>query len=95
MNKKNVWTCLMVLALAVAGCLTAVAAEPAEKAPSPQVAQPADTFMEKAKKLEYFPLIPKVNWEELNWLQKTTASIAIVPGCVLSALANTCIWIVR
>lgn len=95
MNRTNAWGSLLVLALAVAAGLTAVAAEPEEKASPPQAVQTADTFTEKARKLEYFPLIPKVNWEELNWLQKTTASIAIVPGCVLSALANACIWIVR
>jgi len=42
--------------------------------------------------VEYFPLVPKVNWDELNWLQKTTASIAIVPGCILSSLANCYLW---
>lgn len=45
-----------------------------------------------ATALEYFPLVPEVKWGELNWLQKTTASIAIVPGCVLSALANAYVW---
>lgn len=47
----------------------------------------------KAKpEIEYFPLVPEVKWNELNWLQKTTASIAIVPGCLLSACANAYLW---
>ena len=48
---------------------------------------------EKAKKVEYFPLFPKVEWEKLNWLQKTTASIACVPGCLFSSLANGYLWV--
>lgn len=51
------------------------------------------TVETKAKpEIEYFPLVPEVKWNELNWLQKTTASIAIVPGCILSACANAYLW---
>lgn len=46
------------------------------------------------KAVEYFPLVPEVKWDDLNGLQKTTAAIAIVPGCILSACANACLWVV-
>lgn len=46
------------------------------------------------KAVEYFPLVPEVKWDDLNGLQKTTAAIAIVPGCILSACANVCLWVV-
>lgn len=39
------------------------------------------------------PITPKINWDELNWLQKCTAGIAYVPGCVLGVLANGCYWV--
>lgn len=39
------------------------------------------------------PIAPKINWDELNWLQKCTAGIAYVPGCVLGVLANGCYWV--
>lgn len=54
---------------------------------------PAEGSVAEAKpEIEYFPLVPEVKWGELNWLQKTTASIAIVPGCILSACANAYLW---
>ena len=39
------------------------------------------------------PIVPTINWDELNWLQKCTAGIAYVPGCVLGVLANGCYWV--
>lgn len=39
------------------------------------------------------PITPKINWDELNWLQKCTAGIAYVPGCVLGVIANGCYWV--
>ena len=39
------------------------------------------------------PIVPTVKWDELNWLQKCTAGIACVPGCVLGLLANGCYWV--
>ena len=83
MSRKS-WCALLAVAfLAVAGSDGALAAEAAAE---PKAAEAT------AAEVKYFPLVPKVEWSELNWLQKTTASIAIVPGCVLSALANTCLW---
>ena len=39
------------------------------------------------------PIVPTVRWNELNWLQKCTAGVACVPGCVLGLLANGCYWV--
>lgn len=77
MSRKTVYVLFAALALAMSGPRAAFG-EASEAAPS--------------RKLEYFPLVPEVKWGELNWLQKTTASVAIVPGCVLSALANAYVW---
>ena len=83
MSRKS-WRALLAVAfLAVAGIDGALADEAAAE---PKAAEAT------AAEVQYFPLVPKVEWSELNWLQKTTASIAIVPGCVLSALANTYLW---
>ena len=84
MKKTNVVAALVVMG-ALVGCQT-TAEVPAEGAVVETEAKP---------EVKYFPLVPEVKWAELNWLQKTTASIAIVPGCILSACANACLWCVN
>ena len=79
MKTKNILAILAVACLMV-GCQT-TAEIPAE-----------GSVAEAKPEIEYFPLVPEVKWGELNWLQKTTASIAIVPGCILSACANAYLW---
>lgn len=84
---KNVTGVLgLLVVLTAVGCKTT---EPKADDASAKVVQ------EGAKAVEYFPLVPKVKWDELNGLQKTTAAIAIVPGCILSACANACLWAVN
>jgi len=58
---------------------------------APAVAAEPESKLE----LEYAPLVPQIEWEKLNGLQKTTAAIAVVPGCILSALYNTFVWVVK
>ncbi len=70
-----------VVMLAVVGCKTTPPAE--AKAEEPET------------KVEYFPLTPDVKWDELNGLQKTTAAIAIVPGFIVSSLANAYLWMTQ
>ena len=88
MKTKNI---LAILAVAcwMVGCQT-TAENPAEG--SVPVAEGSVPVAEAKPEIEYFPLVPEVKWGELNWLQKTTASIAIVPGCILSACANAYLW---
>jgi len=82
--KKLMGVLGLVLVLTAVGCKTT---ETEADAPQAAVVQAEE------KPVEYFPLVPEVKWGELNWAQKTTASIAIVPGCVLSACANACLWV--
>ena len=83
---KNVMGVLGVLVvLTTAGCKTT---EPKADVASAEAVQ-------EEKSVEYFPLVPEVKWDELNGLQKTTAAIAIVPGCILSACANAYLWVVN
>jgi len=59
-------------------------------------AAPASAAESETKlELDYAPLVPQIEWEKLNGLQKTTAAIAIVPGCILSALYNTFVWVAK
>lgn len=90
MKKISIIGAVVVMGVMV-GCQTA-AENPAEG--SVPVAEGSVPAVEtKAKpEIEYFPLVPEVKWNELNWLQKTTASIAIVPGCILSVCANAYLW---
>ena len=87
MNGKVLCGCAAIALLAVVGCSTTAEATVAEGGEPVAAVEAA-----KEKQVEYFPLVPEVRWENLNWLQKTTAGIAIVPGCVLSALANAVQW---
>lgn len=83
---KNVMGVLgLLVVLTTAGCKTTE--------PKADVASAEAVREEKA--VEYFPLVPEVKWDELNGLQKTTAAIAIVPGCILSACANAYLWVVN
>ena len=70
--------------LAVAGAFAQEAAQPSEAAAEP---------VEAPAWRDDIPIVPTINWDELNWLQKCTAGIAYVPGCVLGVLANGCYWV--
>lgn len=82
MNTRNVLAALFA-AWVMVGCQTA-------EVPAEELDQALE--VDAKSEVRYFPLVPEVKWDELNWLQKTTASIAIVPGCILSACANAYLW---
>jgi len=62
---------------------------------TPQTAAEKAEASDDTMKLEYAPLVPEVEWDKLNGLQKTTAAIAIVPGSILSAGYNAYVWVVN
>ena len=83
MNLKRIAMAALCV-LAVGGAF-AQESEPQSKAEAEQVETPVWR--------DDIPITPKINWDELNWLQKCTAGIAYVPGCVLGVLANGCYWV--